>query len=117
MGISVRRFYGWEPGEVTTFEWDDDGRMIRAVTVREPEFSEWDRMLLLADHREAHTVRGRHGVPMVEALDPKNQFAFEVPLPSVDWAQKKLNEAQEKYKKAYPSADMDSLHWEVKKLE
>lgn len=115
MGISVRRFYGWEPGEVTTFEWDDDGRLIRAVTVRESEFSDWDRALLLADHREAHTVRGRHGVPMVDALDTANQFAFEVPPPSVDWAQQKLNQAQERYKTAYPNADMDSLHWEVRK--
>ena len=115
MGIAPRRLTGWEPGEVTTFEWDDDGRLVSAVTVREPEFSPADVALLLANFENAHKPRGRHGWPLDVAMDPANQFAFEVGAPSTDWAQRKLNEAQEKYKRTWPDADMDSLMWDVKR--
>ena len=113
MGISPSRLTGWEPAEVTTFEWDDSGRLRRAITVREAEFSEADVALLLADYERAHVRRGRHGLRMADAVDPANQFAFEVAPPVTDWAQKKLNEAQEAFKKRYPQADMDALLWTV----
>lgn len=37
--MSWGRWLGSEPAEVTTYEYDDDGRLIRSTTVRE---SEWD---------------------------------------------------------------------------
>lgn len=104
---------GWEPGEVTTFEYDDAGRVVRAVTVREPEFSAWDRAVLLADVAASRVPRGRHGLPLSEASDPANQFAFEVPTPRMDWAQKALDDAQEAFKKQNPKASMNALMWKV----
>lgn len=114
MGVSPTRLTGWEPAEVTTFEWDGAGRLVRAVTIREPEFSDVDVAMLLADYEREHEPRGRHGRPMVEAMDTSNQFGYEVPPPSTDWAQKALNEAEEAYKKRYPQADMGSLLFRVK---
>jgi len=117
MGIAPRRLTGWEPGEVTTFEWDGAGRLVRAVTVREAEFSEVDVAMLLAEFERANVLRGRHGRPMSEATAPENQFAYDVPPPTTDWAQKKLKEAQEAFKKSWPQADMDSLLWLVTKRD
>lgn len=117
MGVSPRRLAGWEPGEVTTFEWDGAGRLLRAVTVREPEFSDVDVAMLLADYERQHLPRGRHGIPLAEAMDPVNQFAYEVPPPSTDWAQKAQNDAEEAYKKSYPQADMGSLLFRVKRRD
>lgn len=117
MGISPSRFLGVEPAEVTTFEYDEAGRLVSAVTVREAEFSAWDRAVLVADWKRTNVLRGRHGLPLSEALDPANQFGFEVLPPLTDWAQKKLNEVQDAFKKKYPEADMDALLWEVKKLD
>lgn len=111
--MSPSRFLGIEPAEVTTFEYDEAGRLVSAVTVREAEFSAWDRAVLVADWGRSSARVGRHGRLLSEALDPANQFAYEVPPPVTDWAQKKLNEAQEAYKKKYPQADMDALLWEV----
>lgn len=113
LGVSPRRLLGWEPGEVTTYEYDDDGRLLRAVTVREPEYSAWDRAVLLADVAASKVPRGHHGVPLHEAADPENQFAFEVPPPRMDWAQKALDDAQEAFKKQNPKAPMGALMWKV----
>ena len=112
--MSPTRLTGWEPAEVTTFEWDGAGHLVRAVTVREPEFSDVDVAMLLADYEREHEPRGRHGRLMSEAMDPANQFAYEVPPPSIDWAQRALNDAEEAYKKRYPQADMGSLLFRVR---
>jgi len=39
LGISLRRFDGWEPVEETVYEYDEQGRLVRSVTTRD---SEWD---------------------------------------------------------------------------
>lgn len=51
--IPPRRLDGWEPTETTEYEYDDGGRLVRSVTVREPEWSEQDRawMAALAAYR------------------------------------------------------------------
>lgn len=87
--------------------------MVRAVTVREPEFSAWDRALLLADVAASRVPRGAHGLPLAETADPENQFAYEVPAPRMDWAQKALDEAQAAFKSANPKASMNALMWKV----
>lgn len=43
MGIAVKRLDGWEPVTVAEHEYDDDGRLIRTVTRREPEWDEESR--------------------------------------------------------------------------
>ncbi|GAA1148394.1 hypothetical protein GCM10009651_36330 [Microbacterium natoriense] len=118
--MSPRRLLGWEPGEITTFEYDDADRLVRAVTVREPEFSAWDRAVLLADAVDSKAPRGAHGLLLSEVTKPENQFAYDVPrtplgipMPGIDWAQKALDDAQEQYRKAFPKEPMGSKLWRV----
>lgn len=102
---------------MTTFEYDDDGRLARAVTVREPEYSPWDRAALLADVADSKIPRGAHNLPLSETTDPRNQFAYEMEPPTMDWAQKVLDDAQEAYRKKNPNAPMGALLWKVKRRE
>lgn len=48
LGVSLRRFDGWEPAEATEHERDYVGRVVRTVTTREPEFDDEDRGWFLA---------------------------------------------------------------------
>lgn len=102
---------------MTTFEYDDDGRLARAVTVRESEFSPWDRLSLLKNVSDEKAPRGPHGLLISEVSDPDNQFAFEVPAPTMDWAQKALDDAQDAYRKKNPKASLGSLLWRVQRRE
>lgn len=112
---------GWEPAEVTTYEYEGD-RLVRAVTVREPEFSSADlAMLRVWVHEPA---RGSHGYLLSDAMspdvDPANwgaRYELRVPPPSRDFYQAALTQAQESYAKQYPDADMSSLKWRIERVE
>jgi hypothetical protein len=86
-----------------------------SVTTREPEYSDQDRALLLADWAERQEPRGAHGIKLSESTDPKFQYDWEVDLPTTDFAQEKLHKEQESYKNTYPDADVSSLLWRVKR--
>lgn len=107
--MSPSRLDGWEPAETSTFEYDDAGRVVRVVTVREAEFSAEDVEWLLASRRRSRIPRGSHGVPLAEATNPTFQYDWEVGLPVTDFVHKKLAAAKEAYRKQYPDADMGSL--------
>lgn len=47
LGISVKRFYGWEPKQVTEYVLED-GRLVRSVTTRESEWDDEERGNVLA---------------------------------------------------------------------
>lgn len=98
---------------MTTFEYDDGGRMVCAVTIREPEFSDWDRAALLADRARDLAPRSRTGIPMSEATDRKNFGRFVVPEPVTDLALKALHEAQEAWKALNGEHSLDNLLWRV----
>jgi hypothetical protein len=48
LGISLKRFDGWEPRQVTEYAYDDAGRLVRAVTRREVEWDEQQQAYALA---------------------------------------------------------------------
>lgn len=100
---------------MTTFEYDENGRMVRAVTIRESEFTPWDRASLLRDVADSRIPRGSHGLPLAESADPSNQFAFEVEGPQMDWAQKALDDAQAAHRKRNPNAPSTALLWKVRR--
>lgn len=104
---------GWEPGEVTKFEYDDAGRIVHAVTVREAEFSAWDRAVLLADRAQALAPRGPHGLLLSETTDPANEGRYTVPLPTVDFAAKKLAAEKKKYAKQWGDESLTGTLWRV----
>lgn len=101
---------------MTTFEYDGQGRIIQAVTIRESEFSDWDRALLMSDRAKQRAPRGSHGLLLSETTDPDNQFAYKTKPPITDWAEKALRDAKKAYQKEWPSADMGALLWEVEPL-
>lgn len=87
--------------------------MVRSVTVREAEFDRED-LLLLRAHQYREDTTGSHGIPMDEATDPANQFAFEASAaPTVDWAEATRAAAIEAYYKQYPDANRAGHLWGV----
>lgn len=56
LGLSLRRFHGWEPRETTRVTVrDDEGRPTEWVTTREPEWDDDERDIMRArQHIEAH---------------------------------------------------------------
>lgn len=75
-GVSLRRFSGWEPDSVTTYEYDPDGRLVRTVTTVDPEWdgAERDNALALAAY-EADLCPGCRR-PMAETTDPANEARY-----------------------------------------
>jgi hypothetical protein len=66
-----------------------------------------DVALLIASRRAANVRRGPHGIPLVEAMDPANQFAFEATGPKKDWALAALKARQDAYYTENPKAKGD----------
>jgi hypothetical protein len=122
-GVSPRRFQGFEPAEVTTYLREDPKHpswVTRSITVREPEYSDRDRALLLASWDAEHEPRGTHGVPVKEATDPANNpFSTEstgkfVAEPIIDFAQDAIDRAREARRKAMKNPEDDwALVWKV----
>ncbi len=109
---------GWEPAEVTTYEYDDDGRLIQSITVREPEFSHLDRAWLADSLKQEQAPRGSHGWLMSEATDPANQGKFFVGPPTVDFAARAEIEAREEAEKVYKGKiPLGALKFRVEKKD
>lgn len=113
---------GWEPAEVTRYEYDEDGRLITSITEREPEWCRADVEALIA-YIEMGRV-GPHGQPMSEATsweaNPSNKdrtIGYEVDV-QTDFAAVALSEFKKAYKKQYgDDADMENLRFIVKKID
>lgn len=74
------------------------GRLVRAVTVREPEFNAGEVALLLGSREVEFEPKNSLGIPLSESMDPKNQFAYVSPdAPVVDWAEAELGRKQDLY--------------------
>jgi hypothetical protein len=112
---------GWEPAEVTTYEYDGD-RLVSSVTVREAEWSSGDVAALIAARRRANVKRSPTGYTVAEATDPANRDAFfvkrnadGVPTPKRDYSVHALTRAQEDFYRAFPAAKGDpSYVWTVR---
>jgi hypothetical protein len=61
LGISEKRLNGWEPAQATDYEYDGDGRLLRAVTRREPEWDDEQRASMLALHAYQSSLCGGCG--------------------------------------------------------
>lgn len=72
-GVPWRRWAGWEPTEVTTYEYDDAGRLIRSTTVREAEWGEADRGAMLALQAYEAQVCGGCGEHLAESTAAENE--------------------------------------------
>lgn len=66
---------------VTTYEYDDAGRLVRSITVHDAEWTDDDRACAQARRRnEADRCPGC-GLPMSETTDAKNMGGYEAPYP------------------------------------
>jgi hypothetical protein len=92
---------GWEPREFHEYVYEDD-RLVGAIVTREATFRPQDVDMLLA-HLENVADKGPHGIPMSEATDPANQFAFEGQGPFVDYAAKAQKDKQDAYYREHDS--------------
>jgi hypothetical protein len=113
LGVSVKRFDGWEPEQVTTYEYDDAGRLIRAVTVREPEWDEHEQgwALALAFYRDSLCPCGC-GHPARDTLAPESAgHTWHVPPPVRCMARDALAQAQAQFSNPRPEAVL----WRVEK--
>lgn len=92
-----------------------DGDVV-SVTVQEPRFTPEEKaLLLMSRRREQVDRRGPHGVLLSEAMDPELQDQW-VPVPAVDFVQKRLNAEQKAFREKYGDVmDMDALLWSVKR--
>lgn len=124
MGVSPRRLMGWEPAEVTTCEYDEGGRLVRSVTVREPEYDLSDLASLLRNRADALAPRGGHGHLLSEAMNPNAdrsswdaKYRYVAVGPRKDHAQAAIDAARREMEAKYPDADMSALHWAVERVE
>jgi len=108
VGRAPRVLQGWEPEEVTAYEYDSDGRLVRSVTTRESEFDDEQRTLLLAII-DFESGIGAHGHPYAEAMsdeaDPTNyggHWRYEGVGPFTDHAEKAKADAIDTYKAQFP---------------
>ena len=89
----------------------------------EPEFDDEQRELLLASRLiEADT--GRYGESQSEAFspdadpnNPKAKIRYKVGLPSVNFAEKAVQDAQDAYRKKYPDANTNGFYWIPERVE
>lgn len=126
LGVAPRRLDGWEPAEVTDYEYDGD-RLVRAVTRRESEFDDRQVAILLAAVELGKDV-GPHGIPITEATDPQNSLQLKRKDPSrprghyravgpvTDYAEEALQMAKADHYRDKPddydrSADLWSVEW------
>lgn len=83
--MSWRRWQGWEPAEHTTYEYDDQGRLIASTTVREAEWDAksrgWAVGLVELEKQECGTCGGW----LPETTDPAMEESFRAQQPVRCW--------------------------------
>lgn len=120
--MSPRRLAGWEAAEVTTFEYDEAGRLSRTITVRESEWDDDQVAVLLASRRNEQ--RDSTGHLLIESTDllanPANTAGthyYVADLPHVNWAQRAEQQAREAFKRDNPGTDTAGYFWPIRRVE
>jgi len=78
LAIPVSKWRGAEVEQATTYEYAEDGRLIRSVTVSSPEWTDDDRALVLALREEQANTCPMCGHPMDECRDPATARTWRV---------------------------------------
>jgi hypothetical protein len=109
---------GREPVEVTEYEYDDAGRMVRSTTIREPEWTEQDtaEVFALAAHRA--TLCPCCGLPKAMVQVHEQDLPEIVVESKTCWARKKqLKEQAALGKKKISEEALHSLQWSIRVKE
>lgn len=121
----MRRLHGWEPAEVTEFEYEG-GLLVRSVTRREPEFDDEQLSLLLASVAFESSIDSNGQLisdSLNPAADPSN---YESPLrfvasgPFWNWAEKARLDDIDRYRSEFPKdspPNLNGAYWVVNKAD
>lgn len=108
--------------QVTEYEYDTAGRLVRATTTTEPEWSPGDVDLMLAA-AAADRETGPHGHPLWESTsDEASPTNYSSTLRYVagpiltDWAEKARRDAEDKFRKQFPNESLNGRIFTVKKI-
>lgn len=110
--MSLRRFCGWEPAQVTIPEHDADGRLIRSVTRTEPEWDDGQRLWMLALNQFEAGLCRKCGNDLHESTDVA--FTWVADAPTECMACTSLAKAERRYSEAYqkdPNANTPPEAW------
>jgi hypothetical protein len=112
-GVAPSLLLGRQP--VERHEHYNSRGVLTGVTVvtHDPVFTRDDVTVLLAHRRKkAEAEPLSYGIPLSEAMDAANQFAFKGPkAPTVDYAEKAFKDALDAWFKAHPNANRNGLKW------
>jgi hypothetical protein len=114
---------GWEPRQFTSYEYDDEGRLVGTVTEAEPEFDA-EQLALLISYEDILADRGSHGLPLSETTDPQADPAkwggwrYEAnKSPRIDYAGQAIAKAQDAYYKAHPDEPRGGHGWYARRVD
>lgn len=119
----MRRLNGWEPAEITEYEYAD-GVLVRSITRSEPEFDDEQRDLLLASVEfEASIDSNGHllAETMSDDADPTNyesDLRFSARGPFFNWAEKARLDDVDRYRSEFPKdspPNLNGAYWVVEK--
>jgi hypothetical protein len=77
LGISLKRFHGWEPA--TAYEFDAGGVLV--VSRPEVEWDESEQTVMLALHQYRNSLCPKCGGPLDKCTDPANEMKYTAGLP------------------------------------
>lgn len=107
LGISYKRFLGWEP--TTVYEYDDSGRMVSSRP--EAEWDDAERAWMLAlDTWKTDRVCPLCGLAREVCQAPETEFALDVGLPTRCHVTTAIRRAQAARAK-HPGEHDDALLW------
>lgn len=101
---------GWEATETVSHVYDGD-RLIRSTVEREPEWSPYERALMLA-YQALEERKGPNGYPLSDELDPDVKFVAEAVTNNATAATDRL---REQFRKDYPDDPMHGVFFVARK--
>lgn len=111
LGVSYKRFQGWEP--ITTYEYDDGGRMVSSRPEVEWDQTEQDWMLAL-DAYEAEEVCPLCGWPKAVCQARETEMMLEVPLPTRCHVMTAIGRAKDARAQQGGGKHDDALSWSAR---
>ena len=111
MGISHKRFMGWEP--TTTYLYDDAGRLIESTPETEWDESQRDAMLALQRYRETEQCP-KCGGPKWLCQSPEAENAYAAGDPVRCHITTVIMEAQRGYSEGPHAPHEQALLWPIK---
>lgn len=117
-GIPRSQLLGREPAEITIYEYDDDGRLTRSVTTREPRWTEEDIAWALAGIEEQADRCPKCSLPLSETTamnDGEPVHVYKVPKPKRCHGCDARIKAQDEDAKM-PSKRPDARMWVVEEV-